>query len=333
MSRFVLQLASAQSSLMFMMNPDAGISPDVTFVPDLRPGTPANTYTFDGTYDGNGDGLSETTISGKLTYAGDPASLAWSPLSGQATMNVDLPVVGHIYDATLAFTATATEVRLSGSGTFSNPVTGETTTIDIPAGNPVIVKSVSGISGVVANACGYSLDGSIPIQLSDSTGTLNSTWLFSPNTASVAVQRATFRDSAGQSTTMPDSSVTLSCHASNSIDDWAAVYDQVWVCLPLEYGRAQLTLSVSGANTISITDEDPPGSGDTNVYTATIVGASPSVVQGFFDAGPVGDRYREYFTWTLKENGGFSQVSHYAYTEGPNKDSGGACAATAKRRP
>ena len=70
-----------------------------------------------------------------------------------------------------------------------------------------------------------------------------------------------------------------------------------------------------------------------SVYSATIVGASPHVILGFFDGGPIGNTYREHFTWTLKDNGDFSQMSKYIYLEGPNKDSGGLCAATAKRVP
>lgn len=328
-----LLLANAQSGLMLILNPGAGLTPGVTFVPDPQPGAPPNSYTFDGTYDGNDDGISETSLSGKVTYAGDPSSLDWSPLTGQATIDVETPVVGNVFHATLAFTVTETELRISGSGTFTNPMTGETTTINVPAGEPVVVKAVSGASAVVANACGLNVDGSVPIQLSGSTGTLSATWLFSPNSASVAVQRVSFRDPAGKSTAMPDSTVALTCGSGGTINDWVAVYDQRWVCLPIEYGRAQLTLTATGATTLSISDEDPPGSGDLNTYAATIVDASPHAAKGYFDAGPVGNRYREYFTWTLGKGGGFSQWSHYAYTEGPNNGSGGICVAIAKRVP
>jgi hypothetical protein len=334
MSRFVPQLANAQAGFLYIMNPDAGVTPGVTFMPDFGAGVPANTYTFDGAYDGNGDGVSETTISsGTVTFADDPLSYAWSPLTGQATLAIDLPLIGQVSSTTLTFTATATEIRISGSGTFTNPLSGETTTIDIPAAEPIIVKPVSAASGLVANACGYNIDGSVPVQMTGSTGTLNSIWLFSPNTSMVAVQQTSFRDTTGLRTMMPDSSVTLTCGAGGSIDDWAATYDQTWVCLPFEHGRATLTLAVSNANTVTITDEDPPGSGDTAVYTATTVGASPHVVQGFFDGGEVGNTYREHFTWTLKDNDDFSDVSHYVYSEGSNMGSGGICAANARRVP
>ena len=333
MSRFMPLMGGAQTGLIFILNPGAALTPGVTLVPDTQPGAPANSYTFNGIYDGNGDGISETTLSGKVTYAGDPSSLRWSPLTGQTTIDAAIPVVGHVYKATLAFTATETEVRVSGSGTFNNPMTGETTTIQIPAGAPIIMKPVSAASSLVANACGYNVDGSVPIQLSGSAGTLNSTWLFSPNTASVAVQRVSFRDPAGQSATMPDSTVTMTCGSGGSIADWTAAYDQQWACLPSEHGRARLTLTTTGATTLSITDEDPPGSGDTDTYPATIVDASPHVVKGFFDGGPAGNHYREYFTWTLGKDGNFSQWSRYQYTEGPNTGAGGICFAIAKRVP
>jgi hypothetical protein len=333
MLRFMPLMGNAQTGFIFILNPDAALTPGITFVPDTQPGAPANSYTFDGIYDGNGDSISETTLSGKVTYAGDPSSVHWSPLTGQTTMDVQIPVVGHVYHAVLAFKATETEVQISGSGSFTNPMTGETTTIQIPAGAPVVMKPVSAASAVVANACGYNVDGSVPIQLSGSTGTLNATWLFSPNTASVAVQRVSFRDPAGQTTAMPDSTVTMTCGSGGTIADWTAVYDQHWACLPTEHGRARLTLTTTGATTLSITDEDPPGSGHTDTYPATTVDASPHAAKGYFDGGPAGNHYREYFTWTLGKDGNFSQWSRYTYTEGPNNGSGGICFAIAKRVP
>jgi hypothetical protein len=331
MPRLMPLMADAQSAFMYILNPGAALTPGMTLLPDTQPGAPAFSYVFDGIHDGNGDGVSETSLSGKVTYASDPSSLRWSPATGQATMAVQIPVVGHVYGSTLAFTATETEVRLSGSGTFTNPMTGDATTIEIPAGTPVVMKAVSAASNLVANACGYNVTGSVPVKLVGATGTLNSTWVFSPNTASVVVQQGSFRDLAGASTPMPDSTVALACGGAGTIDAWNGVYDQHWACLPNEHGHARLILTAAGATNLSINDEDPPGSGDTATYAATTVSANPHAVQGFFDAGPVGNRYREYFTWTLDKAGNFSQWSRYVYTEGPNNGSGGICFAIAKR--
>ena len=209
-------------------------------------------------------------------------------------------------------------------------MTGEDTTVAIPAGSPVVVQAISGTNGIVANACGFSVNGIIPVEMTGQTGTLSTNWRFSPNSTAVAVEGTSFRNLAGQSTPMPDSSVTLTCDSGGSIDDWAGVYEQDWVCLPVEHGRAQLTLTVTNANTVSIDDEDPPGSGDLSTYTAALVGSNAHALMGYFDAGPVGNRYREYFTWTLDKNGVFSQSSTYAYTEGPNLGQGGMCAGKAK---
>ncbi|MCJ7453211.1 MAG: hypothetical protein MUO39_12155 [Steroidobacteraceae bacterium] len=331
MLKVMPMLAKAQSGFLFMLNPDAGLTPGVTLIPDLQPGAPANSYTFDGTYDGNDDLISETSISGRVTFGGDPSSLDWSPLTGEATIDVNIPVVGHLYHSTLAFMATETMVQISGVGTFTNPVTGEATTIDVPAGQPVIVRPASKADGVVANACGFNIDGAVPILRSGPTGTLQATWLFSPNTASVAVQQVSFRDPAGLSTAMPDSTVAMTCGSGGTIDDWVADYDQNWVCLPIEHGNARLTLTKTDATTLSVADEDPPGSGDVNTYSVSIVSGSPHAATGFFDAGPVGNTYREHFEWTLGKDGDFSQMSRYAYTEGPNIGSGGICSAIMKR--
>ena len=54
-------------------------------------------------------------------------------------------------------------------------MSGETMTINIPAGAPVVVKPVAGAIGVVGNACGYSVDGSVPVQLTVQTNGWRST--------------------------------------------------------------------------------------------------------------------------------------------------------------
>ena len=91
-------------------------------------------------------------------------------------------------------------------------------------------------------------------------------------------------------------------------------------------------MAAAGSDTVTITDEDPPGSGSTRTYTATMVAGSPHALRGFFIAGPAGNRYREDFTWTRTKNGnGFSQFSVYTYIEGPNLGKGGICGATATK--
>ena len=216
---------------------------------------------------------------------------------------------------------------------MKRPVTGGTTTIDVPAADPVIVRPAPGADGLVANACGYNVDGSLSIQLARSTGTLGATMLFSPNSSSVAVQDASFRNPANETTAMPESTVTLTCRGGGTIDDWVGVYDQYWACLPIEHGHAQLGLTASGAAVLSVTDEDPPGSGDINTFSATLLDGSPHAAQGFFDGGPADNRYREHFTWVLGRNDSFSQWSRYEYMTGSNQGAGGVCAAVARKMP
>jgi hypothetical protein len=60
----------------------------------------------------------------------------------------------------------------------------------------------------------------------------------------------------------------------------------------------------------------------------------PRAIRGFFVAGPMGNRYREDFNWTLApDNNGFTQTSRYVYIEGPSTGRGGICAARATRIP
>lgn len=331
MTRFTPYMAGAESSLLSMLNPDAGQTPGITLLPDTSPGAAPNTFLLSGTYDGNGDGTNETTVGGRVTYAGDPSSLQWSPATGRVDIEVNIPIGGHVYEASLDFRITRAEVQLSGTGSFTNPVTGETTSITLPSGSPIVIKSVTAQNAAVGNACGYNIAGTVPVRITGPTGTLQSNWVFTSSSTSVAVRQAVFTDPAGRQTTLADSSTSLACGESGSIRDWEAVYDQHWVCLPYEYGNARITITATGTSTLTIDDEDPPGSGDIKTYTATTIGASTHAVHGFFDGGPVGNRYREHFTWTLDKSGNFSQWSSYVYTEGPQSGAGGICASRARR--
>lgn len=142
---------------------------------------------------------------------------------------------------------------------------------------------------------------------------------------------ATDTSPAGKQTALADTTTTLTCGETGSLRDWEAVYDQHWVCLPLEYGDARITITASGTTALTIDDEDPPGSGDIATYSAAAVGASLHAVKGFFDGGPAGNHYREHFTWSLDKDGNFSDRSTYTYTEGANTGLGGICAARARR--
>lgn len=331
MTRFTPYLAGAEASLLLMLNPGAGQTPGITVQPDNSPGAAPNSYLLSGTYDGDGDGANETTVSGRVTFAGDPAGLQWSPATGHVDIAVSLPVGDHVSEAALDFRITLTEVQLSGSGSLTNPVTGVKTSITLPGTSPLVIKAVTAQNGAVGNACGYNVVGTVPVQISGPTGTLRSNWVFTAGSTSVAMQQVAFTDPAGRQTRMTDSSTTLACGDTGSLRDWEAVYDEHWVCLPLEYGDARITITATGASTLTIDDEDPPGSGDINTYTASPVGTSMHAVHGYFDGGPTGNRYREHFTWSLGKDGSFSQWSSYVYTEGSQSGSGGVCASRATR--
>ncbi|MEQ1804821.1 MAG: hypothetical protein ABL900_05530 [Burkholderiaceae bacterium] len=303
----------------------------VTVVAD--PAAPPHSIVFSGPYDGNGDGINETTMTGQATFNSDPAS-TWAGLSGQVHLDVNIPILGELFSADVAFTITSSERQLSGSGTYTEPISGDTITMTVAAGTPLVVKPATGAPGAVSNACGYSLNGQMRLQSAGSAGTLTSFWNFTPDSPSVVVNGASFTDHAGQTVAMPDSTVDLRCGSNGSITDWVATFDQNYACLPRESGQARLTIAATGPDTITITDEDPPGSGSVNTYQATLVTANPHAVRGFFIAGPPGSNYREDFNWTLGKNGsGFSQVSTYTYIEGVNQGVAGICVASAKRLP
>jgi hypothetical protein len=333
MARSLPLVAPVENSLLFVMNPGTVMAQGVTVSPDLTPGALPNSVIFAGPFDGNGDGLKETTMSGKATFSSDPAA-GWDGMNGQAAVDVTIPLVGHLYHADIAFSINSgNQHLLSGSGKFTNPLSGNVTTMSATA-TPLVIKPATGAAGAVANACGYSLDGQMQLKVEGSTGTLTSLWNFSSNNPTVAVSGASFTDPLGQTTALPDSTADLRCGSSGSINDWVATYIQDYSCLPREVGQAKLTITVSGPDTIAISDEDPPGSGIVKNYSATVLPGNPHAIRGFFIGGPAGNHYREDFNWTLGKNGSnFSQFSAYKYTEGPNIGTGGICAAAAKRVP
>jgi len=328
MVRSVQRLAGYEASLVFVLNPGSPLSSNISLAPDNTLGAPPFSYVFSGPFDGNQDGYEETTLNGKASFVSDPAS-AWDGLDGQATINAQIPGGLHGYAGEMQFTITPTQGQVSGTGTFSVAL-GDQTSLTIDPAKPLVIKPATGLPGAVDNACGYSVDGDLHIDVNGSDGSYSSDWSFTSSQSNAAVSGASFTDTGGKTTNLPNSSVKLDCGSGGSINDWAGTYTQNWSCFPQESGQATLTLAVNGANSISITDEDPPGSGDINVYPATVLGSSPHVVKGFFIGGPPGSTYREDFIWTLGLDGRFTQTSVYVYQEGPQTGHGGFCVGSAK---
>lgn len=332
MTTFLLpRVARYEGFLTFILNPGTPLAQGVALAPDMSAGAPPFSFTFTGPYDGNEDGFNESTLSGGATFDSDPDS-DWSGVSGQATADVNIPVLGHVYHSDLNYGITSAERQISGLGTFADPLTGNTSTITVAAGTPLVLKPATGAPDAVSNACGYSLEGQMGLAVTGPTGTLNSTWNFSSGSPSVQVSNATFVSPSGDTTALPDSTIDAPCGVAGSINDWVGTYTQDWACLPRESGQATITIAVTGTDTVQITDEDPPGSGNTSVYTAQTIGGDPHSLRGFFNGGPSGFQYREDFNWTLRTSlSGFAQFSTYQYFEGPKTGKGGLCVASAPR--
>ena len=325
----VPRLGGFEALLPGLLSPGSPGSEDFSFTP--TPGGPANSYDFAVPYDGNGDGLNETTIAGSAAFNG-PADNVGPGFGGAVSFTMEtVGGLGH-FNGSMNFMLTAAGREFSGSGTFDESVTGRTTTVQIDPSTPMRMTAATGSSGAVANACGYSLNGSIDVAVSGSRGSLTSTWGFSPSRAEAAVTNRVFTSTGGEVTNLPDTDVLIECGSTGSLNDWNGTYIQRWACFPPEFGSARLTLAVTGPATVEITDEDPPGSRDVQVYSAASVPGNPHVLRGYFIAGPSGSQYREDFTWTLVANGHrFSQISYYTYQEGPNAGTGGLCGGAASR--
>ncbi len=327
------RLGGAGAVLIFALNPASPGAGGVQFDPDPSPGAPPNSYIFSGALDGDGDGSSETSFSGSATFTGDPAS-AGAGFGGHVVLTMASDDGLGTLTGDMDFVLNAGGGEVSGTGTFTEIVTGNATTVTVDPATPLEIKLASGAANSVANACASSLHGDVRLDVDGPTGAMTSTWGFSNTRKTVAVTGASFTDNNAQTTDIPDATVTIPCGQSARLSDWTGGFLQHWACIPPEYGSATLTLSTAGSSTINIADEDPPNSGDLSNYSASAVSGNPHVLRGFFISGPTGSTYREDFSWILAANGNsFSQVSMYAYLEGPNQGSGGICGGLATRNP
>ena len=318
--------------LPFLLNPGSPGAAGIQFGPDPTPGAPPNSYVFAIPFDGNGDGVKETTVTGRGAFSDIPSN-AGVGFGGHIDADMQTATGVGDFSGSLDFTFTAAGAALSGSGTFTDAVTGNSTTLTISSGAPLVIKPATGTGSSMANACAYSLNGPVKLDASGPKGSLSSLWTFASNQKAVSVTNATHTANGGTVTNLPNASVVIPC-GGGSVSDWVGVFRQHWACLPPEFGQADLTFTVAAASTVSISDDDPPGSGDINVYQATAVDGNAHMIRGFFIGGTAGSTYREDFTWTLAPSGtSVALSSRYVYQQGPSTGSGGLCGGIATRMP
>lgn len=318
--------------LPFLLNPNSPGAAGYQFQPDTSPGAPPNSYTFVIPLDGDSNGSVETMLTGTCRLTGDP-SIAAVGFGG--SVDVSINSVGGLGDftGTLDFVRVEGGATLCGTGTFTDNMTGNTTSIRIDPATPLLSKPATGAPNAMPNACGYSLAGDVEADITGPMGTLSTDMNFSSSRQTVMQTHVTYDDGHGTQVNLPESEFDIPC-GEGSIQDWTGTFLQNWACLPEENGQARLTITVTGPSTIHIVDEDPPGSGHVDSYDATVLAGSPHIVRGFFIGGPAGNTYREDFTWTLAPGRGtFSQVSLYAYQEGSHPLPGGLCSGIATREP
>ena len=331
------RLGGAGGFVPFALSPLSPGASGVLFTPDPSPGAAPHSYVFSLDLDGDGNGSNETSFSGSATFTDDPNNAA--PGFGGHVM-LTMQTAGGLGTLTgdMDFVLSADGGEVSGTGTLSEAITGNTTTLTVAPASPLHIEMAKGTANTVANACGSSLDGNLQLGVAGPTGTMTSSWGFDNTRSTARVTSASFTDNSAQTTNIPDASVTVPCGQTASVSDWNGVFDQNWACVPAEYGAATLTLSVSGnpvlAFKVNVSDEDPPGSGSSATYQASLIPGNPHVVRGYFLSGPSGNTYREDFTWILDPDGdGFTDISRYVYQEGPSTGSGGYCGGSATRAP
>lgn len=324
-------LGGVEAGSVQAMTTGSPLSPNITATADNGAGVPPNTFSYRGTYDGNGNGQDETTLDLRTTFVNNPTDFNAGFSGGQTTGTVDINILGlmHVYHGNIALTLGMTQHQLSGTGTFNNPLSGTTTSMSVSASEPLTIKLADGTANAQANACAHSFNGPVQISVAGPAGTLASQWRFASSSTTVQVTGATFTPPSGQATPLPDASVDLGCTGNNSLSDWNGRFRIQWACLPAEWGEFNTTIAVKNATTVTMIDD-----GDTaaEAYDATMIGTSARAIRGFFIDGPMGSRYREDFNWTLNRDGsGFSQTSRYVYFEGPQAGRGGICVARATR--
>jgi len=332
MARSAARLGSLEAGVVTVLNPGSPLAPGIMLTPDSSAGAAPNSFTFTGTYDGNGNGQAETTVDGRIAFVSDPTDFSAGFNGGTGTSGVSIDILGglmHVYRGNVAYTLGMNEHRVAGGGTFTNPMTGTAATMTINPAQPVSIKVADGTANARPNACAHSLNGQAQFSVAGPVGTLASQWRFAYDSTMVAVTGASFTNTAGQTTALPDSQVDLGCSPGGSINDWSGRFRIQWSCLPREFGEFNTTITVKNSTTLTMIDD-----GDTaaDAYEASLIGSSPRAIRGFFIDGPMGSRYREDFNWTLGfDNNGFSQTSRYVYFEGLLTGRGGICSARATR--
>lgn len=321
------KLFDVEAVLPFLLNAGSPGAGGLTF----NPTGPPNTYTFGIPLDADGNGSDETTLAGTAAFNGDP-STAGVGFGGHVDFTMNSAGGLGNFTGEVDFAMTATGRQVSGGGTFVEGVSGNMTTLTVPAASPLMMTPTASAANPVANTCGYSVQGDAQFEVEGPLGTLASVLEFRSNSSAVMVTGITYTDNNGTSTDLPDTQLIIPCGGDTSFSDWTGVFLQDWACLPLEFGQAELTFTVTGG-TLNISDEDPPGSGSPSIYTAAPMPGNSHTVRGYFIAGPAGFTYREDFSWKLTPNNNtFSQVSYYRYLEGPNVGTGGICGGWATRQ-
>jgi hypothetical protein len=324
-------LGGLEGGAVVTMTGGSPLAPNITATADNGAGVPPNTFTYRGTYDGNGNGQDETTLDLRTTFVNSPTDFIAGFTGGQTAGTVDINILGvmHVYHGDIALTLGMAQHQLSGSGTFNNPLSGTTTSMSVSASDPLTIKLADGSATAQPNACAHSFNGPVQVSVAGPAGTLASQWRFASSSTTVQVTGATFTPPGGTATPLPDAAVDLGCTGNNSLSDWNGRFRIQWACLPAEWGEFNTTIAVKNATTVTMIDD-----GDTaaDAYDAAMIGTSARAIRGFFISGPMGSRYREDFNWTLNRDGsGFTQTSRYVYFEGGQSGTGGICAARATR--
>ena len=311
---------------------DAGI----TFELDDSPGADPDTYNFSIPLDSNGDGQTDTTISGSMVLTADPTEGGQliSGFSAQVDVQVQSDTASFQANLRLFFDFNG-GFRVAGMGTYNDPANETSVTSTITEENALHIRTADAEApDKQPNACAYAIDGIIGIDATRSGASYVAQWEFDPTSVDIAVTDAALTPEGGEAAELEDSTfrVTDCPGQSGSAQDWAGTWEFDWYCIPDHTGSSELTITVIDSNTIEIVNESPPGSGETTTYRATLDPDNPRIVRGEFEGTDEDGTFDESFTWVMDpDKQSFTQEAEFFYTAGDLQGVSGYCGGEATK--
>lgn len=252
--------------------------------------------------------------------------------SGTVDVEIDLGDNGSI-TGTFGFRIDEDGFKIWGTGTSTDTATDHTMEFTTRAEDPVYLAPPSEDSGGPANLCSVDVHGPVEVKATGPSGIYAAILHFLFGSMTVEFTDATYAESEEDETSrIANHSAKLPSCKEPSINDWEGIFILDWFCDPPESGESRLTFTVTGPNTVHVSDEHPIGSGQTIEFDVTADDDNPHILRGFFTENDGPGTYREDVVFTLAPDGRtWTQDNDYIYLDGELEGLGGECFGTGTR--